>query len=846
MPLPTTPLAIPPVPTIEDDEEDVAHQDGAIKDFAGITELVKIEPERVDGVETPANGFPILLLKSIGHDSTGGAAMADAVTQTEPGTEGMAASGETVDGGTAKNSRESPGGAQGQAEDGTAPTKEALEKAAASYQQALRGHREAEPTVKDAVDPTDVLKARAAWDKWNRAGREEGLDGSPEGRDRWIAKAMAAPAPPPPSAAATGVGAGMKSDDDDDDDDGREMDDDAKKAEAGVYKRDIDTATRRRLAGEGKALGDGSYPIENKEDLHNAAILARSGHGNVSGAKRLIARRASELGVSNPLDSSAKKTDASGGTPKGMAKCPTCSGAGKIRDGSMTCPKCKGKGSLKPGKARKAALAATVETLEKTVAAGLITRAAADRLIAEARAATGVEKDGPLPSDTHPVGAHREPDGTSTVEPFEHDAGLPTDRDPAKDHVPASVSALTMKDVPYVALRMHDALCAAFAVKDVFSAYPSLEKVTDAVSPQWFAEQAQARLAAGKTRKGAGLANLAAAAETLLAMDADAVTDARALMAKAVTAGYPDVHIKPSDPRQPSAFHRGYLSAGHAREHATGGSGAIPPSTRVPEPQDYQRGYLTAGHAAPSPADHSPNMPVGAGHSGHEYYTTAEQQMAADAMRSLHDHIASTFAGACPMAPTKAPMPLSLGADNTPSTKKPPANMGGISTVKSATAGRDSASPRKMKGGKMRQKKTGKTRQAGITAAVKAALQDHQPAPAVTQEDFATLLDARMAEVTGRYETQIATLQKQVDELGAQPDPAMAPVRGQMARAPQGDQPAAVPVEKRSLIDESRERQAAQRARYAAYLAKQAESPDPKVRHQAEAVIERMEASNAA
>ena len=68
-----------------------------------------------------------------------------------------------------------------------------------------------------------------------------------------------------------------------------------------VLKRKISAARRKELASEGKALEDGSYPIENESDLHNAAILARSGHGDVAAAKRLIARRAKELGVSNPL-----------------------------------------------------------------------------------------------------------------------------------------------------------------------------------------------------------------------------------------------------------------------------------------------------------------------------------------------------------------------------------------------------------------------------------------------------------------------------------------------------------------------------------------------------------------
>ena len=154
-------------------------------------------------------------------------------------------------------------------------------------------------------------------------------------------------------------------------------------AEAPVYKRDIDTAERKRLASEGKALPNLSYPIANAEDLGNAATLARSGHGDVSGAKALIRRRAKELGVANPLDDNnetkkdgaevtpevavaetgatetetAEKADADD-MPKGK-KCPTCKGDGKISGGGMKCPACKGKGLMKPGKTAKAAKAVT-------------------------------------------------------------------------------------------------------------------------------------------------------------------------------------------------------------------------------------------------------------------------------------------------------------------------------------------------------------------------------------------------------------------------------------------------------------------------------------------------------
>lgn len=85
-------------------------------------------------------------------------------------------------------------------------------------------------------------------------------------------------------------------------------------AEVDVYKRKVSAAERKQLASEGNALSDGSYPIANSEDLHNAAVLARSGHGDVAAAKRLIAKRARELGVTNPLtDHDTSK--ASGETP---------------------------------------------------------------------------------------------------------------------------------------------------------------------------------------------------------------------------------------------------------------------------------------------------------------------------------------------------------------------------------------------------------------------------------------------------------------------------------------------------------------------------------------------------
>jgi hypothetical protein len=89
-----------------------------------------------------------------------------------------------------------------------------------------------------------------------------------------------------------------------DEDDGEPI---AKELAEFVMKRKFSAQRRRELAAEDKALPDGSYPIENADDLDNAAKLARSGHGDVAAAKRLISKRAKELGVPNPLAHDASK-----------------------------------------------------------------------------------------------------------------------------------------------------------------------------------------------------------------------------------------------------------------------------------------------------------------------------------------------------------------------------------------------------------------------------------------------------------------------------------------------------------------------------------------------------------
>jgi hypothetical protein len=57
---------------------------------------------------------------------------------------------------------------------------------------------------------------------------------------------------------------------------------------------DLDTAERRKLAGEGKALPDGSFPIRNREDLRDA-VQSYGRAKDKAKAKRWIKKRAREL-----------------------------------------------------------------------------------------------------------------------------------------------------------------------------------------------------------------------------------------------------------------------------------------------------------------------------------------------------------------------------------------------------------------------------------------------------------------------------------------------------------------------------------------------------------------------
>lgn len=565
-----------------------------------------------------------------------------------------------------------------------------------------------------------------------------------------------------------------------------------------------------------------------------------------------------------------------------------CKGCGKSYDADTSMANCENCGKKLPSAmsgrkaARRAERAAAVEALAatviKAVESGVLSQEVADEVIAVAAAeVTTKAKQRVLPGTSAGASVHREPDG-SAVEDLEGDAGMPTDKDPAHSTAPGDrvgqVMAGRKSDdpAPYTVGRMHDVMCAAFAPGSALAEYPALKSVADAVDTEWFKSVASDALEAGKANKAARYAGLLAEAQSLKGADPAAVADGFAHLHKSFTDMYPNEHIAPADPRKPGSFMRPYLAAGHAAENADRNGGAnIPPSSHTPEPESFKRPLITDGHEADSPANKAgDNMPTMSGAS-RTYYSNAQREAARQALANLHDHIAQTFPDLCDMSSSRSVMPPDNGATNVPTIAKPVAT-GGVPGVGKTT---DLAAPTAAAGSDLqrviqqsldryaaRHGQAPMTRKAlrkaagamGLDVVTKTAAvaettgvqyQGGQSAPIVglSVDEMKTLLTEQIAPLTERYEAQIAEVRKQLDDIGSQPDPAMAPVRGALAHAPLDK---AVPVERRNLVDEaaeqSRKKAADEDSQYREYVELLAKSSDPGVRERAMTVLNKITA----
>ena len=434
----------------------------------------------------------------------------------------------------------------------------------------------------------------------------------------------------------------------------------------GKKSRNFSAERRRDLAHSGDALDDGSYPIPDKDALRRAAILARSGHGDVAAARKLIARRARELGVNNPLDEdkpaeSADKTaetvqealavkdaepddqpdsmpeteppvavKADGGDPHepvlhhddgedddtdsdadANEKAAQLAGHAWTTDSSAAT-------SFDIPDAAKADMPAKMPKVPCPKCKAMCKPKA--KFCGKCGGPMMAEKaDKPTPGDgvtgaaaaaIEPVPGHREPDGPA-FEAFEHDAGLPTVPD-------ASVkTAVRMQElgVPNQEGMLHDLLCPAYPGASVKAAWPGADlSLVDEMGWQAKAFEAATTAPLGEFQQAAEKASQAwTAARILKSVPADLYDEIATEAHKAFRDANPGPGSAPQ-PGEMSAqrYNRPYITAGHSAPSPDhDGPNRSPIHPEHISASDFSRGLITDGHAADSPENDNPRpMPV--------------------------------------------------------------------------------------------------------------------------------------------------------------------------------------------------------------------------------------------
>lgn len=657
-----------------------------------------------------------------------------------------------------------------------------------AYRAQRTAWKAAEPSLAKAAGPTEYLQARVAYQKWLAEGEADGVAdgiyGTAEGRAQFVAKRKMDP----------DVGGGV----------------------------DRDKIPASDFAGRNR-----SFPIVTPGDVSDAASsIGRAGDSNFSSEqlKENIIRIARRKGPSftaelpdswkNPDAKKAKKpafegaaepfdgrdSDGDGedadkpkakkpkkATKAGGKTCPKC---GKVYHADSKVAFCKKCGTKLPSGG--ASKEVDVNDLLEKVASGEMT-------VAEAAIELEKAKKRPLPADTKPAGEHREPDG-ELVEDLEHMAGMPTDPDKVPDKQPSSIS------LSYGAKRMHDVFCSAYHEDAIRAEYPSLKNFADAADEAYWGRELAKATADGDAVAAVELSGMVFAAQQLKAADPAAVEDARAQMHKAFADLYPNTAKPTPTDMTPGKFQRPYLSAGRAPLTATGASPRVPPGTHTPEPQDFQRGLITSGHQAKPPAAKSEGGNNPNGYDARGYYGPAARAAAENYMKSQHDRLVGSQPDLCPMAASASVMPPEQGAGSVPHAVSMPQ---AYSAPGEKAAGADAATLKVIKKMIKQQEKTYKALSEDKTVSVKA------------------------------LEDELKQLREQLDQLGSQPDPDQAPVRG-VSRKSAVSEGEVAPVERRSLVDEAQQQLVSEREQEIAYAKRLIKSGDPGLRQRGEAWLEKL------
>lgn len=486
-------------------------------------------------------------------------------------------------------------------------------------------------------------------------------------------------------------------------------------AEAAVYKRNVSTAERRSLASEGNALSDGSYPIANTGDLHNAAHLARTGHGNAEGAKRLIRRWAEDHGVANPLvvnDDAEKGLDA--GTIPGDALStdaqPPAGGTAKTDTPDLVKdPGAVGGegGGSDPTPGKKIPKPSELDADGDMDGDGI-----ADKAAVPPKKKKG-KKDKPMPPWLNkPADAD---DGKSVVaaseEKCDTDPKTASGAEEPADMNPAPVGMLQespakphmkgdgLTELAYMRYKtigidtdlgiLHDLTCPAFNPADVSKVFPYADFTTIVDEDLW-QRKALAAATGGSMQDAMDAQAMWQAALTLKQANQGDLGDYRVEAHKAFRDANPGPMSFPTPcAMSPKKFHRPFISDGHAATSQGYGSPNSGPSVAAGPVigGNFDRPPLSSGHQSPSPSFMKGDFeyPKEPGVPTQIRYAQLEKDKVRRALSAFHDHLNHMFPSTCPMldqdpyrVETEQSVALPVGIGKTADTEVPAEVLGDV------------------------------------------------------------------------------------------------------------------------------------------------------------------------
>jgi hypothetical protein len=425
--------------------------------------------------------------------------------------------------------------------------------------------------------------------------------------------------------------------------------------------RDFSAEERRHQASQGHSLPDGSYPIPDADALRRAAILARSGHGNVSGAKALIARRAQELGVDNPLSNSDSQKELS--VDDGVVKDTEV----EVKEADATVTK---DPAPKPKKGKKAKKMppwmagsgddgdaaekadAPADTDQSEEAAGEEEACKEQHAHTEKCMPSGTPQSASGAKDAHDM--KEIPDkGPAPESPMPAGRKTPDTKGYASNPETAAMLRFKSIGIDTDLGRLHDLTCAAYHPDDVSKYHPYADFKSVIDTDVWQRKAVDA--ACGPLQKAMAMAEVWHAAEVLKNTDDGELNDYRVEMHKAFRDANPGPTSYPTPGAlSPNGYKRPLITEGHSASspgHSGANSSAMVASSPVMGAGSFDRPPLTSGHQTPSPSfmkggfeyPKSPGVPTSIP------YAYLEKEKARRALSMMHDHLAHAFPLACPM-----------------------------------------------------------------------------------------------------------------------------------------------------------------------------------------------------